>query len=68
MWGQEGMAMENIIKSLFEYQRFDNNPELQSIIDDTLQRYEGVELCDDDMTYVNAAGEFEIKRFKVIKK
>lgn len=48
--------MESKLKSLFEYQKFENNSRLQNLIQDSLSRYEGVELSDDDLEFVNAAG------------
>lgn len=48
--------MENKLKSLFEYQMFEKNPHLQSLIDETLNRYEAEALSDDDLALVNAAG------------
>lgn len=47
--------MENKLKNMFEYQRFQNNPRLAKIIADTESRY-GEALSDDDLFSVNAAG------------
>ena len=41
---------------LFEYQKFERNPELQSLIDETEARYSG-ELSDDELSLVAAAGD-----------
>ena len=51
--------MENRLKSMFEYQRFEQNPRLAKLIRETESRY-GAELSDDDLDIVSAAGEFEI--------
>ena len=48
--------MENKLKSMFEFQRFQNNPRLAKLISETESRY-GAELSDDDLFGVNAAGE-----------
>ena len=48
--------MENKLKTLFEYQKFAGNDHLQSLIQDTLSRYECTALSDDDLELVNAAG------------
>ncbi len=52
--------MENTLRRMYEYQRFDNNPRLRKMLDDALSRYsfsesEG-ELSDDDAALLNAAG------------
>ena len=51
--------MDKALRSLFEYQRFENNPRLKKMLDDALSRYsfpdEG-ELSDDDAGVLNAAG------------
>lgn len=47
--------MDNKLKSIFEYQKFEKNVYLQSIVEDTLKRYDAVELSEDDLAYVNAA-------------
>ena len=48
--------MEKLLRTLFEYQKFEQNPEFQKVIDDTVKHYEGMEICDDDLERVNAAG------------
>lgn len=50
--------MEKKLKSLFEYQRFENNPRLAKLIAETEARYADA-LSDDDLFYVNAAGTME---------
>ena len=49
--------MDKKLKSMFEFQRFQNNPRLAKLIQQTEQRYAG-ELSDEDMDFVSAAGEF----------
>ncbi len=49
--------MEKKLKKLFDYQRFEKNEKLEKLIRETESRYAG-ELSDDDLTLVNAAGEF----------
>lgn len=51
--------MENKLKKLFEFQRFENNSQLEDLIAGTHARY-GNALSDDDLEFVNAAGELEI--------
>lgn len=46
--------MEKKLSSLFEYQRFEGNNKLASIIDDTMSRYSVQELEDDSL--MNVAG------------
>lgn len=41
---------------LFDYQRFENNNRLQNLIDDTKSRFAHA-MTDEDMYWVNAAGE-----------
>lgn len=51
--------MEQRLRSIFEYQRFENNSRLSVMLSDALGRYdfngEG-ELSDDDASLLNAAG------------
>lgn len=47
--------MDNRLKSLFEYQKFENNPRLAKLIAETEARY-GRVLSEDELFYVNAAG------------
>ncbi len=51
--------MENKLKALFDYQKFEKNEHLQKIIVDT-ENYYGKELDDNDLFFVNAAGEFNM--------
>ena len=48
--------MENKLKKLFDFQKFEGNASLQSVIDDVHARYAKKELSMDDMEWVNAAG------------
>jgi len=52
--------MSQNLRNLFDFQRFENNPRLKSMLDSALDRYgfsedEG-ELSDDDAALLNAAG------------
>ena len=47
---------EGMLFQLFDYQRFENDPQLQSVIDGVEGVY-GAELSDDELTQVSAAGE-----------
>ena len=51
--------MENTLRRMYEYQRFENNPRLKNLLNDALSRYsfpdEG-ELSDDEAGLLNAAG------------
>ncbi len=47
-----------ILSRLFDLQRFSQNSHLAKIIRDTESRY-GAALSDDDLTFVNAAGDSE---------
>lgn len=48
--------MERKLKNLFDYQKFEGNPALQSVIDSVHSRYPVRELNMDEMEWVNAAG------------
>ena len=48
--------MEAKLKALFDYQKFEGNPALQSVIDSVHSRYAMKELSLDDMEWVAAAG------------
>jgi hypothetical protein len=50
--------MDNVIKSLFDYHKFEGNSRLSSMISEVEGRY-GVSLNDADLEFVNAAGCFE---------
>ncbi|MCQ2530034.1 MAG: hypothetical protein MJ086_02105 [Lachnospiraceae bacterium] len=49
--------MENKLKNLFEYQRFEKNEKLEKLISQTESRFER-ELSEDDLFFVNAAGDY----------
>lgn len=51
--------MENKLKMLFDYQKFEKNERLEKIISDT-ENYYGRELSDDELFFVNAAGSFDM--------
>ncbi|MBR4577672.1 MAG: hypothetical protein IKO25_10800 [Clostridia bacterium] len=50
------MMMEQSLKKLFDYQKFEGNSALQSVIDSVHSRYSVRELDLDELEYVNAAG------------
>ena len=49
-------TMENKLKKLFDYQRFEKNEKLEKLIQETENGY-AAELSDEDLSFVNAAGE-----------
>ena len=51
------MDAEKLLGALFDFQRFEGEPSLQSIIDETCGRYEGRELSDNDLGGISAAGD-----------
>ena len=58
--------IEKILRTLFDYQKYENDPGLSSMIDDTHKRYDKkrfrrVSLKDDDLGLVSAAGEPGLK-------
>ena len=48
--------MERILKGLFEYQKFEGNPELQQVIGSVHARYAARKLDPGDMETIAAAG------------
>lgn len=48
--------MEQKLKRLFDYQKFQNNPRLEAMLQEAEGRYAG-SLSDDDLELVSAAGE-----------
>ena len=48
--------MEHKLKKLFDYQKFENNSELEALIAETRGRY-AKELSDDELETVAAAGD-----------
>ena len=51
------MEMEKLLTSLFDFQRFEKNRELQSIIDEVEQKYGVTEMTDDELDLLAAAGD-----------
>ncbi len=51
--------MEKKLNAMFDYQKFEKNTSLAKLIAETENRY-AAELSDDDLGFVNAAGELEI--------
>ena len=51
--------MENRLKKLFDFQRFQGNKHMETLISDTESRYEKEPegLLDEELDFVNAAGE-----------
>ena len=52
--------MDNKLKQLFGYQRFEGNRELQQVIDSVHAKYATRKLALDDLDMVNAAGVPEL--------
>ena len=48
--------MENKLKKLFDYQLFERNADLEAIIRHSEEGFEAA-LSDDDLAFVNAAGD-----------
>ena len=53
---EESATMENKLKQLFDYQRFENSPRLEKLIQETQLR-QAQALSDDDLAFLAAAGE-----------
>ena len=51
------MDMEKLLTGLFDFQKFEREPTLQSVIDGTEARYFGAELSDELLGAVSAAGD-----------
>ena len=51
------MDVQKLLTELFDLQRFEEEPALQSIIDETEARYLGTELSDADLSSLSAAGD-----------
>ena len=51
--------MENKLKRLFDFQRFEKNPRLEKLVEETESRCarNGRELSDEDLDRVSAAGD-----------
>lgn len=54
--------MENILKKLFDYQKFENNENLEKIIKDS-QKKRLAKLSDDKLQLLNAAGDIFATNF-----
>ena len=52
---------EQALFRLFDYQRFEDDPQLRSLIDGVESAY-GAELSDDELVQVSAAGELYRKK------
>ena len=48
--------MNQVLKSLFDYQLFEENPSLQECVDTARMRYRGGELLPDELEIICAAG------------
>lgn len=48
--------MERTLKTLFDFQKYEGNPALQSVIDSVHSRYSARELNLDEMEWASAAG------------
>ena len=63
MKGKEGTVdLEDLLKALFEYQSFEQNGELQGVIDRVHTRYGTRMLSDEEADWVAAAGMPETAR------
>ncbi len=51
------MDMEKLLTGLFDFQRFERDPALKSVILDTEERYFGEELSFDTLRTISAAGD-----------
>jgi len=59
--------MERTLKTLFDFQKYEGNSDLQSIIDSVHSRYAVKELSLDEMEWVAAAGSPDLQEKKVSK-
>ena len=53
------MELEKLLEGLFDFQRFERDPALQSVIDPVEERYFHKELSDDELSMLSAAGDLE---------
>jgi hypothetical protein len=51
------MSMEELLARLFDFQKFEKEPALQSVIDEVEARYFCAELSDDELCMLSAAGD-----------
>ena len=49
--------MEALLKRLFDYQKFERNPALQSVLDEIAPRCESRALSDEELNGLSAAGD-----------
>ena len=56
--------MSELLKKLFDYQRFEGNSDLQELIDQAESKG-AVRLSDDDLELVNAAGQLRARDYRV---
>ena len=52
--------MQQKLLTLFDYQRFNANARLNTLINDVENRYAASALGDDDLAFVSAAGEAHV--------
>ena len=58
---REGMMMEKKLKSMMDFQKFENDPRLAKLIAETENRWSGRAIEDDDLDMVFAArGQDEV--------
>lgn len=60
------LSMEKRLKTLFDYQRFENTARLANIIAQTEERY-GKALSEEELFFVNAAGELNTENKKPLE-
>ena len=51
------MDTEKRLRALLDFQRFERDPALQSVLDEVKSRYFGEELSDDALSMLSAAGD-----------
>ncbi len=60
----DALMNEEKLSALFDYQKFENEPSLMTLIDETERLY-GTEISDDELSGVSAAGEtIQLKKSK----
>ena len=63
-WSGDASGLnEKTLSLLFDYQRFEHEPELEALLDETENEY-CAELSDDDLVQVSAAGEMGTARYE----
>ena len=53
--------METLLRGLFDYQKFERNPALQRVIDETAAQYGARALSDEDVSGLFAAGDPDLQ-------